>query len=109
MKQFQTQKHQHLLEIDRIECELGRLLERKAMTVEEIRARLMMRADMVSQLEEYEYQLESAADDLSLDANSKDHLESLFRQLIDLRRSYMEIVRKQLLVKSMLSMTEIKD
>ena len=69
----------------------------------------MMRADMVSQLEEYEYQLESAADDLSLDANSKEQLESLFRQLIDLRRSCMETLRKQLLVKSMLSMTEIKD
>ena len=64
VKQFQIRKHRHLLEIDRIEGDLARLLERKAMTTEEIRSRLMMRADMVSQLEEYEYQLESAADDL---------------------------------------------
>ena len=101
MKKFEAIKKKKQEDIEAAERLLASVassdrqeLERKAMLKEEIRMRLVERAEQVSSLEEKEYHLDRLKDSLKLRVSNFEQIDRLFEQLKEKRRGHFEEVRK---------------
>lgn len=77
-------------------CKLDRALEMKAMNKEEVRERLMMRADMVGQQEELEIIIDELKSSLLPTINLFDKLDEEYQRYIHARRGYYESARNDI-------------
>ena len=108
MEQFQSKKNKALKELEELEKVKDRACERQCMCVEEIRMRLMERADMVSDCEEKEIALENMKQSELAKIKGFRELDSVFSKYIETRREFYENKRKITLNNSLASSVSLR-